>query len=155
MFESCSFRRFRGQTLRLSILLDAGRRPALRNICKIAKFVDTAENEPKEVFLIWKCFIFRIHCLAVYGPAIFFILPMRFHANFEVQKCAWNRDHFTNGSCSTPGSTSGSRSRAWTKTFFWCILKRDKDSKNPGSWENKKIAGPNFCTDRQTMAIFH
>ena len=27
---------------------------------------------------------------------------------------------------------SGSRSRAWTKTFFWCILKRDKDSKNPG-----------------------
>ena len=71
MFESCRFRRFRGQTLRLSILLDAGRRPALRNICKIAKFVDTAENEPKEVFLIWKCFIFRIHCLAVYGPAIF------------------------------------------------------------------------------------
>ena len=34
---------------------------------------------------------------------------------------------------------SGSRSRAWTKTFFWCILKRDKDSKNPGfpfSFEN-------------------
>ena len=71
MFESCRFRRFRGQTLRLSILLDAGRRPALRNICKIAKFVDTAENEPKEVFLIWKCFIFRIDCLAVYAPAIF------------------------------------------------------------------------------------
>ena len=37
------------------------------------------------------------------------------------------------------GSRSGSRSRAWTKTFFWCILKRDKDSKNPGfpfSFEN-------------------
>ena len=30
------------------------------------------------------------------------------------------------------GSRSGSRNRAWTKTFFWCILKRDKDSKNPG-----------------------
>ena len=30
------------------------------------------------------------------------------------------------------GSRSGSRSRAWTKTCFWCILKRDKDSKNPG-----------------------
>ena len=51
IFESCSFRRFRGQTLRLSILLDAGGRPALRNICKIVKFVDTAENEPTEVFL--------------------------------------------------------------------------------------------------------
>ena len=56
---------------KVSIPLYAGGRPVLRNICKIAKFVDTAENEPKEVFLIWKCFIFRIHCLAVYGPAIF------------------------------------------------------------------------------------
>ena len=37
---------------KLSIPLYAGGRPVLRNICKIAKFVDTAENEPKEVFLI-------------------------------------------------------------------------------------------------------
>ena len=71
IFESCSFRRFRGQTLRLSIPLDAGGRPALRNICKIAKFVDTAENELRKVFLFCKCFIFRIDCLAVYAPAIF------------------------------------------------------------------------------------
>ena len=28
---------------------------------------------------------------------------------------------------------SGSRNRAWTKTFFWCILLRDKASKIPGS----------------------
>ena len=51
-FESCGFRRFCGQTLRLSILLAAEGRPVLRNICKIAKFVDTAENESKEAFLI-------------------------------------------------------------------------------------------------------
>ena len=37
---------------KVSIPLYAGGRPVLRNICKIAKFVDTAENEPKEVFLI-------------------------------------------------------------------------------------------------------
>ena len=37
---------------KLSIPLYAGGRPVLRNICKIAEFVDTAENEPKEVFLI-------------------------------------------------------------------------------------------------------
>ena len=50
-FESCGFRRFCGQTLRLSILLDAEGRPVLRNIFKITRFVDTAENEPKEVYL--------------------------------------------------------------------------------------------------------
>ena len=49
-FESCGFQRFCGQTLRLSILLDAGGRPVLRNTCKITKFVDKAENEPKEVY---------------------------------------------------------------------------------------------------------
>ena len=49
--ESCGFRRCCGQTLRLSILLDAEGRPVLRNICKITRFVDTAENEPKEVYL--------------------------------------------------------------------------------------------------------
>jgi len=40
------------------------------------------------------------------------------------------------------GSRSGSRNRAWTKTFFWCILKRDKDSKIPGpqfSYENESF----------------
>ena len=37
----------------VSIPLYAGGRPVLRNICKIAKFVDTAENESKEAFLIW------------------------------------------------------------------------------------------------------
>ena len=37
---------------KVSILLYAGGRPVLRNICKIAKFVDTAENESKEAFLI-------------------------------------------------------------------------------------------------------
>ena len=37
---------------KVSIPLYAGGRPVLRNICKIAKFVDTAENEPKEVYLI-------------------------------------------------------------------------------------------------------
>ena len=31
------------------------------------------------------------------------------------------------------GLRSGSRNRAWTKTFFWCILLRDKASKIPGS----------------------
>ena len=30
------------------------------------------------------------------------------------------------------GLRSGSRNRAWTKTFFWCILLRDKASKIPG-----------------------
>ena len=38
---------------KVSIPLYAGGRPVLRNICKIAKFVDTAENESKEAFLIW------------------------------------------------------------------------------------------------------
>ena len=37
---------------KVSIPLYAGGRPVLRNICKIAKFVDTAENESKEAFLI-------------------------------------------------------------------------------------------------------
>ena len=40
------------------------------------------------------------------------------------------------------GLRSGSRSRAWTKTFFWCILKRDKDRKIPGpqfSYENESF----------------
>ena len=32
--------------------LYAGGRPVLRNICKIAKFVDTAENDLKEAFLV-------------------------------------------------------------------------------------------------------
>ena len=38
---------------KVSIPSYAGGRPVLRNICKIAKFVDTAENESKEAFLIW------------------------------------------------------------------------------------------------------
>ena len=37
---------------KVSIPSYAGGRPVLRNICKIAKFVDTAENESKEAFLI-------------------------------------------------------------------------------------------------------
>ena len=36
---------------KLSIPLYAGGRPVLRNICKIAKFVDTAENRSKRVLL--------------------------------------------------------------------------------------------------------
>ena len=36
---------------KVSIPLYAGGRPVLRNICKIAKFVDTAENRSKRVLL--------------------------------------------------------------------------------------------------------
>ena len=36
---------------KISIPLYAGGRPVLRNICKIAKFVDTAENRSKRVLL--------------------------------------------------------------------------------------------------------
>ena len=47
MFESRSFRRFRGQTLRLSILLDAGRRPALRNICLQNSLIQPRTSQKK------------------------------------------------------------------------------------------------------------
>ena len=50
----CDFRKrfIFARIKKVSIPLYAGGRPVLRNICKIAKFVDTAENESKEAFLI-------------------------------------------------------------------------------------------------------
>ena len=42
------------------------------------------------------------------------------------------------------GLRSGSRNRAWTKTFFWCILLRDKASKIPGSLIFRFLRRPFF-----------
>ena len=45
------------------------------------------------------------------------------------------------------GSRSGSRNRAWTKTFFWCILKVAFASKIPGppfSFENESFLSLKF-----------
>ncbi len=49
-WDSGSFRRRAGCGRRFCDLY-AGGRPVLRNICKIAKFVDTAENRSKRVLL--------------------------------------------------------------------------------------------------------
>ena len=78
---------------------------------------------PKEVFLIWKCFTFRTDCLAVYAPAIFLFPLYAISRKLRGSEVCVKQDHFTKGSCSTPGSTTW-----WSRPFYW-----DKIQSNPQS----------------------
>ena len=80
--------------------------------------------------------IFKVYFLSCFQNLFKFPIFFRMSANFFILITFFQffegSKHAILGKNHRQGSRSGSRSRAWTKTFFWCILKRDKDSKNPG-----------------------
>ena len=67
--------------------------------------------------------IFRIYCLAVYAPAIFLFSLYAISRKLRGSEVCVKQDHFTKGSCSTPGSTTW-----WSRPFYW-----DKIQSNPQS----------------------
>ena len=106
---------------------------------------DKIQSNPQSVCWIWWVFnesrtfwrVFKV-CFSSYFQNLlkvlifveFGLIMLLFINIFLIFK---GSKHAILGKNHRQGLRSGSRNRAWTKTFFWCILLRDKASKIPGS----------------------